>query len=392
VPLVEVVERDGELVEVHDRRRRHKTREIVLVRDPSHPVATVPDADIRFALGAGRRRWTTIVNRYGPSAAGVAVRLVRGGVVELACAVDARGVIGEPRWWQPTDEALASAEVDRSRSAQDEHRRHAARNEIAQEVEPVSFELAQALRCTPAPVAVAVLLAAAQDLLAGIEHAGPRAFTQAHFEGTKAHDVPAVLTAAGVPSTVLDQLGLRRGDRIGLGGPITVTTAAGGLRLHGLRGPLILRLDQPGLAVTTAAHTVVAIENLQPAEAVCAKHPELPVVYTAGQFGDDAGHVIQSLASPKKRVVAIVDADLGGVRIARRVLEAVPTAQIIDVGTWPHPPREPFPLEGPTHRGLRSLAEDPLVGWFATAVLNRGYPVEQELCTLDVVQQLLDRS
>ena len=40
--------------------------------------------------------------------------------------------------------------------------------------------------------------------------------------------------------------------------------------------------------------------------------------------------------------------------------------------------------------GLRALAVGSNVAVFATAVLARGYPVEQELATLDIVRQLLD--
>jgi hypothetical protein len=231
-----------------------------------------------------------------------------------------------------------------------------------------------------------VIAAAATDLMAGIDHAGPRAFAQAHFDGTKAHDVRGVLSAAGVSGAVLEQLGLRRGDRIGLGGPITISTHAGLIDLSPMRGPVIIRLDQPGLELSTPAQTIVVIENLQPAEIVCARYPTLPVVYTAGQFGDDAATLLSRLADSGKRIVCIVDADLGGVRIARRLVEAAPAAEIIDVGSWPHPTRQPFPPDGIAVQGLHGLTKDQLVGDFATSVLDRGYPVEQELATLDIVR------
>ncbi len=84
------------------------------------------------------------------------------------------------------------------------------------------------------------------------------------------------------------------------------------------------------------------IENLQPAEIVCARYPALPVLYTAGQFGDDAAEILRDLDQEGKRIVCIVDADR-------------------------------------------------LIGSFASAVLERGYPVEQELTTLDVVQTVVLR-
>lgn len=389
VPLVEVVEREGDLVEVRDRRRRLKTQDIVLVRDPTHPVVPVKDEDRRFAVGAGRRRWPTVLGRYGDAAFDVALSLVRGQVVHLACALDNRGNLGEPRWWQPTEEAAAAAAAARAGASEVEQQRDADRASLAGELDSAFPEVADALRRARSAAAIAVVTAAAADLLAGIDHAGPRAFTQAHFDGTKAHDVRGILSAAGVPTTALEQLGLRRGDRIGLGGPFVVTTADGAVDLSPLRGPVAIRLDQPDLRIATTAATVVAIENLQPAEAVCVKHPSLPVIYTAGQFGDDAGYLLQQVATAGTRIVAIVDADLGGVRIARRVLDSVPDAEIVDVGAWPHPRRSPFAIDGPPMLGLRALEDDPGVGWFAAAILERGYPVEQELATLDIVRHLL---
>ena len=390
VVLVDLVKRNGKLVEVRDRQQRRKTSEVVLVRDPAHPLASVSDADRSFAVGAGRRRWTTILGRYGDRSFDVALSLVRGDVVDLACQVDDRGNLGDPRWWQPTRSAAVAASSARTRVEESEQRRDVEREVLAEQLVGEFPEVASALRRATYPAAISVVIAAGRDLLAGIEHAGPRAFTQAHFDGTKAHDVRAVLTAAGVPSAVLERLGLRRGDRIGLGGPIRVTTADGSIDLGGLRGPITLRLDQPDLAVATEDPIVVVIENLQPAEIVCARYRNLPVVYTAGQFGDDAVRLIEQLVSGDRRVVAIVDADLGGVRIASRVLDAAPGAEIIDVGSWPHPERAAFPADGAAVTGLRALAASSNVAGFASAVLERGYPVEQELATLDIVRELLD--
>ncbi len=388
VPLVEVVEREGEVVEVRDRRRRRKTNDVVLVRDVTHPADVVADQDRTFATGASRRRWTTVVGRYGERSFEVALSLVRADVVHLACRVDERGTVGEPRWWQPTPQAIAAQQAARAHVTESAGRRDAERATLAAELAAQFPEVAAALRAATTPTAIAVLSAAGADLLAGIEHAGPRAFTQAHFAGTKAHDVRGVLTAAGVPASTIERLGLRRGDRIGFGGPIVISTATGTIDLKPVRGPVTFRLDQPALAISTTEPTVVVIENLQAAEVVCARYPGLPVVYTAGQFSDDAALLLEQLGTAGKRIVAVVDADLGGVRIARRVLEAVPAAEIVDVGAWSHPARAEFPPDGIAEKGLRALSDDRLVGSFAAAVLERGYPVEQELATLDIVREL----
>ena len=107
VPLAEVVERDGAPVEVRDRRRRRKTNEIVLVAESAYPRARSPRMPTAFAVGAGRRRWATVVGRYGPAAFDVALSLVRGDVVHLACRIDERGKLGEPLV-EPTDRAVCA--------------------------------------------------------------------------------------------------------------------------------------------------------------------------------------------------------------------------------------------------------------------------------------------
>jgi hypothetical protein len=387
VPLIEVVSRNGDRVEVRDRRRRLKTTDVVLVADASHPIVDVDAATRRFALGTGRRRWVTIASRYGDAAYDIAVSLVRARLVHLACQVDERGHLGPPLWWRPTVEAAEAAVGERELHAARVHAEHASARSLIHELRGSFPEVADALAGARTATASKLIIAAANDLLAGVEHAGPRAFAQAHFGETKAHDVRGVLLAAGVPDAILESLGLRRGDRIGLGGPIVVDTDRGQVALAPLRGPVGVRLDQPGLTVSTSAPLIVVLENLQPAEIVCARHPDLAVVYTAGQFGSDTAAVLNQLAAGH-RVVAIVDADLGGVRIARRVLESIATAEIVDVGTWSHPERSPFAIGGVSTTGLRALVDDPLVGWFATAVLDRGYPVEQELATLTIVNGL----
>ena len=123
VPLVEVVERDGELVEVSDRRRRRKTNEVVLVRDPAHPPtppSTTPSGASPSAPAVDGGRPSSVATA---AAFDVALSLVRGHVVHLACEVDSRGNVGEPRWWQPTKDASAAAAVARSRTAEVEHQR-----------------------------------------------------------------------------------------------------------------------------------------------------------------------------------------------------------------------------------------------------------------------------
>jgi hypothetical protein len=71
------------------------------------------------------------------------------------------------------------------------------------------------------------------------------------------------------------------------------------------------------------------------------------------------------------------------------VLDAAPDAEIVDVGVWPHPRRPPFVTGARPMRGLQGLQDDPAVGWFASSILQRGYPVEQEQATLDIVRSTI---
>ena len=67
----------------------------------------------------------------------------------------------------------------------------------------------------------------------------------------------------------------------------------------------------------------------------------------------------------------------------------MPGAEIIDVGRWDHAQQQPLPADGISVKGLRALIDDPLVGPFAEAILERDYPVEQEASTLTIVDALL---
>lgn len=330
----------------------------------------------------------TIESRYGEDAFAAGLGLVRAGESHLICEVDSRGHVGSPRKLVRT---AAGAEADaaaRTIQQDGQQARSEERRALADLVEQTHPSITYALRLSNlSPAAHAVLVAVAQDLVDGIQHAGPRAFAQYHFGDTKQHDVREILTSAGVDDDVLEVLGLRRGDRIGLGGPITLSLPQGDVDLAPLRGPVQVRLDQPELTPRTAAPLVVIIENLQPAEVVCMKHPDLPVVYTGGQFDDAASRLLVQLCTGR-RAVAIVDADLGGVRIAQRVLAVVPHAEIVDVGEWAHAQGERIPADGLAADQLERLVEDPFVGSFAAAVRQRGYRVEQEQSTLAIVDVL----
>ncbi len=135
-----------------------------------------------------------------------------------------------------------------------------------------------------------------------------------------------------------------------------------------------------------AANTLAVIENLQAAETVCdAFGLTVAVVWCAGQPADRPLNLIASLASHARRVLIAPDADWGGIRIAARIVGALPPGtdfEILDAGTAPHDPhdpREPFGTASREGLGLIELStHDPRLRQFAAAVRARGYPVEQE--------------
>jgi hypothetical protein len=235
-----------------------------------------------------------------------------------------------------------------------------------------------------------VLAYAAEDLNEGVAHAGPRAFSQAHFGDTKARDnVAEILTRVGVPDRILVELGVRRSAFIGIAGPVLGLIDHEELRLDLLRGPVLVRTDQPKLRLRMKrVAPLLIIENLQAAETLADQLPDAVVVYSAGFPGDGALALMGELAGQADRVMLVPDADLGGVRIAERILDAAPHAELLDIGMLPHPNRERWPPDGDTERGLRAALNGPARA-LAAGCLHRGYPVEQELATFEAARAAL---
>jgi hypothetical protein len=240
-----------------------------------------------------------------------------------------------------------------------------------------------------------VLVHAAEDLAAGRVHDGPRAFSQTHFEHTKARDdAPDILAAAGASPQTIAALGLRRSPYLGLGGPLRLTVAEQPWSLRGVHGPIQIRADQPlTVALEGSRPPLLAlIENLQAAESVCDHHPGVAVLWSAGQPSTRTLAIITALSAQAERVLIATDADLGGVRIAGRLLTALPDparAVILDVGTCPHEPRAPFGEASVTGLEAYTNREDS-IGAFARAIAERGYPVEQEAAIRSALLAHLD--
>lgn len=368
-----------------DRRRRVTARQIDLISDLLAPLpsARLADADINWVLATASRRWASVENRFGTGALDIAFNLVRAGAVALRCEVREEHKLGRPRSWRLTDEWTQRAAERRSAHEHEttswRERARAAADRI-QDVDPgLAASLHQSRGNEPR---LRILVYAADDLAEGVCHDGPRAFSQAHFANTKAHDDAAtVLLDAGASQASVLALGLRRSPYLGLGGPVILRTSTGQeLNLGLLDGPVQFRADQRAhVKAVTNATILLIIENLQAAEAACDQFLDAAVAYTAGPPADPSLQLIAELAEQAERVLIVPDADLGGVRIAQRVLAALShpqKAQVVDVGEQHHSERAPF---GPhSVAGLRSATTEVLIGEFAAACLTRGYPVEQE--------------
>lgn len=236
-----------------------------------------------------------------------------------------------------------------------------------------------------------MLVAAAEDLVAGVVHDGPRAFSQIHFGDTKERDdVAQILTSADVPVEVLEQLGLRRSSRVGVAGPVIAEVDGRQVPLRPLDGPIALRADQPDLTLQHdgGPHTVVIVENLQAAETLTDRFDDLIVIYTAGLPSGHALNLIGQLTGEANRVLIVPDADFGGVRIAEQLLGVAPDAELVDIGQQPHPAARPWPEDSESVRELRTAVAGP-AGSLAEACLERGYRVEQELATVRAVTSIV---
>jgi hypothetical protein len=372
--------------------RRRKVKRVNLVADGADgdAEAAITTAGEALVLGANSRRWSTIESALGDRAWSVTLQLVRAGVVCLRCSVKDLKLERPQRWVLTESYRLLrqDREVERADLADEWISRAAA---AADYVEPLCAALADALRNRQFTTTLPVLVNAAEDLVAGIVHDGPRAFSQMHFGDTKERDdVAQILVMAGVPVEVLEQLGVRRSSRIGVAGPVIGSINGQRVGIGLLDGPIIIRADQPGLILQHEGgpHTVVIVENLQAAETLTDRFDDLIVIYTAGPPSRHALEQIRQLTDGANRVLIVPDADLGGVRIAERLLTVVPSAELIDIGEQPHPVSDQWSADSESIQGLRAATAGPARG-LAEACLLRGYRVEQELATVGAVSAML---
>lgn len=402
--VVPLVRREGELKVPSDRRGRLKSNRLrfVAVEPVARAVENVPitESDWAWVLGASRRAWGTVLDRWADAgtAREVTHSLVEAGVVELDVRMKQSGRVDyEPVAWMLTPAwEQTRRDRDHERAADRESLRTRARD-LAEQVGALDPGLAAAM-VDPATqrASLAVLVAVADDLLDGVTHDGPRAFSQVHFGHTKARDdAPSVLRSAGVSEATIRLLGLARFPYIGLGGALVVP----GLELSKFGGPVRLRasgVDAWGIALADGARAVVLVENLQAAEAVCDLFPDVAVVWFAGQPADAVLRVCAEVARSAARadlpILIAPDADLGGVYITRLIVAVMPqAANVIIVDAGAVAPATMGPFSQRTLNALAELSTEPssLVAAFAQAVRDRGRPVEQEAAIRQAIRETL---
>ena len=175
--LVEQVRRngDGELVPVRTQRgRRRKVTRVDLIAGVADgdASAAITAAGETFVLGADSRRWDTIESELGEDAWPITLQLVRAGVVRLRCSVKDLQ-LGKPQRWELTEQwrQVRQDRADQRAERADEWTARAVT--VADDVEPLCAELADALRDRQFTATLPVLVAAAEDLVAGVVHDGP---------------------------------------------------------------------------------------------------------------------------------------------------------------------------------------------------------------------------
>jgi hypothetical protein len=439
---------------VRDRRRRLRLDEVALCAEevavagaPALPAALTPYR--RFVFGASRRTWSAVSDRLGANASDLGLDLVRAGIVTVVCKADEALQLGALLRWHLTEAGAGLAAAYAREVA--EHR-DATASELARsvaELQQAQHDLANAapgpadeqtdaaglgeltvsagavgslldaLRASQPGSTRAALLAVTRDLLGGVRHESPRAFSLAHFADSKERDdVAARLADASVDADVARALGVLRAPRLGVAGQLRVCTrtcdddatspdaalhfADHGWDVAALAGPSLLRTDTLGLHLHLTGRDVVVLENLQAAEAVdeLRRREDLPlaVLYCGGVPGEGTRALIAQAArdvpAADGRVLLCTDADFGGVRIAEAIAQALdPSAltvtRLSDIGAWPHRPQRRWPEQSESRRGLTDA-----VGGAgrarAAACLERGYRVEQEEAIVTAVRAWLD--
>jgi len=359
-------------------------------------------------LATAKAGWSAARRRHHAQAMPVAIELARHGIIDLVAKAHPRNgaALGEISGWQltPAASAIASQQADVRRT----QRRHAADRAgtaaarlatTAIDCDPTT--LIAALRRLaehdrPHPTTADVLTAAADALARGVLYAGNRAFSQRHFQDSKLVDADRLMADAGVDKGIRQRLGVYRYGSFHIAGPITITNPtdpAARACLRGIPGPWSGPADPQTVALDCNHAPLVITENKDPAQHLSRVRPDLAVWFLSGYTGPTQLHMLAILAATASATVIITDADPDGVCIAGQVLAAVPHADLVDLGTHPHSTRARAidtarfaELLTPiiTDQQLPAALRD-----FASSVSTRGYEVEQDDLTTDVLATML---
>ncbi|MDX3616499.1 DUF2399 domain-containing protein [Streptomyces europaeiscabiei] len=391
---------------------------------PDSVPALAQTGDRAFALNAARREWRAVQQRYGGRAWATGITLTRAGVVVLRCNVTASEMaLGAPIRWYRTDAATRAAAqyAKRQTTTRDQLRTgiqdalDALHPHLSGTSTPIPTMMgltemtleslrsalqAELDRPAPAPKRSRILIAVARDLCEGTIHPNARAFSQAHTGNTKTwDDARPILQHCGVTPAVTTAIGLQRDSRIGAGGAIALQTAGESLPLTRLRGPVLLRAEQTDLRLVLTGARLVIVENLQAAETLCdalngsVTSSDVGIAYCGGMPSAAVLDRIAGLAADSDKIVIAPDADLGGIRIATAIYQALsPAGQtrsvICDVGAAAHSPQRPWAPGSPVWEALKTAQASP-AGALAKNCLDRGYPVEQETAIVEGVLRLI---
>jgi hypothetical protein len=390
----------------------HRAREFVL-----RPRNIPTDEVIRNTIHATperldiiRRGWANLRSRRKGQAAPIAVDLANDGLVELTAATNRTNiaVLGAISGWQPTrsvqellEQRIAVNEQARDTTTAQATVAAAALRSAAVHCDASSLLAAMeahTARTRPNVRVITTLTAAAIALSTGDIYAGRRAFSQRHFGDSKAVDADEILVEAGVSDDIRRRIGVYRYGTIDIAGSITITspqdpTASACLR--GLPGPWNGPADRDGLRLNCTGAVLVVIENKDPAQYLSRRRPDLAVWYLSGYSGPTQLQMLSELAATARETIAITDADAHGVMIASQVLDAVPNAAVVDLGTLPHKPRK-RPMDKTAAAVLLTGVIDdqsapPQLREFTRAVMARGYDVEQDDTTGSALDHLLPK-
>jgi Protein of unknown function C-terminus (DUF2399) len=361
---------------------------------PVRPNGLLSDSEWNWAIGASRE-WRSVVNRFGSRAGSVAEALTRANCVNLEHAFQAGVMVKPAKRWVPHESLLLehSQRKDSRRTERGELADIAGR--LRSHLEPDWPGVAASLQLAVQDQTLLWAVRAAQDLLDGRSHDGPRAFVQAHAGDTKAReDLPQLLRGLGWEPRALTLIGVGRSPYLGISGPLRAHLNDRVIDVTGWPGPHDLRLPpdgRPRLELTYPASQALVIENRQAAEALADEFPDLPLIWCHGQPPPRAMAMIRDVAEAVAMTAICPDADLGGVRIAARITDYLPVhvqRQIVDAGDASLVLGRKFGSSALA--ALSDLARRPdQVGRFASACYDRGYRVEQEAAVRACVRRYL---